>query len=232
MLNVRKARDRGHADYGWLNAYHTFSFAGYQDPDHMRFGSLRVMNEDRIAAGRGFDRHGHRNMEIITYVLEGSLEHKDSMGNGSVLLPGKLQRMTAGSGVEHSECNASPTDELHLYQIWIHPDRKGLEPGYEERSFVTADKHNRLCAVASPDAGNGAMRIHQDVAIYIGELSGGHTMSHVLEPKRRAWLQVVRGACDVHGVPLSAGDGLAVTDESQLDITAAAPAEVMLFDLA
>jgi len=241
MITVRKSHERGHANHGWLDSYHTFSFAGYQDPHHMRFRSLRVMNEDWIAPGQGFGRHPHQDMEIVTYVLDGKLEHQDSMGNGSVLHPGDFQRMTAGTGVEHSEFNPSADETLHLYQIWLYPRERGLEPGYEERSFRPSEKHNQLRLVASHDGRDDSLTIHQDADIYLSDLAAGASVSHQLHPGRHAWVQVMRGTVQIgpaqvgdgngQSTELTAGDAAAVSDETALQLTAASPAEVMLFDL-
>jgi redox-sensitive bicupin YhaK (pirin superfamily) len=193
MITVRKSHERGHANHGWLDTYHTFSFSTYQDPAHMRFRSLRVMNEDRVAPGQGFGRHPHQDMEIVTYVLDGQLEHQDSMGNGSVLEAGEFQRMSAGTGVEHSEFNPSPDKPVHLYQIWLYPSERGLAPSYEERKFDAAEKQDRLRLVASPDGREDSLTIHQDANVYLGNLSVGAKVSHSLEPGRHAWLQILRG---------------------------------------
>lgn len=231
MIRIRKADDRGYADHGWLQARHTFSFAGYRDPEHMRFRSLRVMNEDRIAPGRGFGTHPHNDMEIVTYVLEGALEHRDSMGNGEVLRPGEFQRMSAGTGITHSEFNPSDSEPTHLYQIWLLPDRKGIEPSYEQKRFSAEERHNRLRLVASPGAENGALRIHQDTRIFLASLDTGSSQSHELSADRHAWLQVLRGSIRLNGHDLKTSDGAAVSEESLLEIAATEDAEVLLFDL-
>lgn len=231
MIRIRRAEDRGHANHGWLDTYHTFSFADYQDPAHQRFQSLRVMNEDVVAPGQGFGTHPHRDMEIVTYVLEGALEHKDSMGNGEVLRPGEFQRMTAGSGITHSEFNPSSIDPVHLYQIWLFPEERGLEPSYEQKQFAEAERHNRLRLVASRDAAEGSLLIHQDACIFLSTLDEGHSISHTLESERHAWLQVLRGAVSIDGQSLTTSDGAAISDETVLEITATEPAEIMLFDL-
>jgi redox-sensitive bicupin YhaK (pirin superfamily) len=231
MITVRKSEDRGHANHGWLDTYHTFSFSSYRDPAHVHFRSLRVMNEDRVAPGQGFGRHPHDNMEIVTYVLAGQLEHQDSMGNGSILRAGEFQRMTAGSGVEHSEFNPSATEPVHLYQIWLFPGERGLEPSYEERKFDESEKQDRLRLVASPDGRDDSLTIHQDARIYLGNLSPAKEVSHTLEPGRHAWLQVLRGKVQVGDQELTAGDGAAVSDETNLKLAAVDAAEVMLFDL-
>ena len=231
MITIRKSNERGHANHGWLDSYHTFSFAGYRDPAHMRFRSLRVMNEDWVAPGQGFGRHPHQDMEIVTYVLEGELKHEDSMGNGSVLRPGDFQRMTAGTGVEHSEFNPSPDTPVHLYQIWLFPSERGLEPSYEERTFSPSEKQDRLRLVASPDGRDGSLTIRQDASIYLGNLAAGTEVAHALSSGRHAWLQVLRGKVRVGSQELSAGDAAAVSDEASLHVAAVDAAEVMLFDL-
>jgi quercetin 2,3-dioxygenase len=232
MIRIRKSHDRGHAEHGWLKSFHTFSFAGYRDPAHMGFRALRVMNEDWVAPGQGFGAHPHDNMEIITYVLEGQLEHADSMGNGSVLTPGRFQRMSAGTGVTHSEFNPSDVDPVHLYQIWLFPNERNVTPSYEELALPSADKHNRLRLVASNDGRHGSLTIHQDAAIYLAELDADAHVEHELAPGRHAWLQVLRGAATVNGQLLSTGDAVAVSDEPRLEISAEEVGEVMLFDLA
>lgn len=232
MITIRNAQDRGHANHGWLDSWHTFSFAGYQDRDHIRFRSLRVMNEDRVAPGKGFGTHPHNDMEIVTYVLSGALEHKDSMGNGEVLRPGEFQRMTAGTGITHSEFNPSLTEPVHLYQIWLYPEQPGLTPSYEQKVFPLADRHNRLRLVASRDAADGSLTIHTDARIYLAELQPGNTVSHELAAGRHAWLQVLRGHVTLNGTDLNTSDGAAVSDELELKITATQDAEILLFDLA
>jgi redox-sensitive bicupin YhaK (pirin superfamily) len=232
MLRVRPAAARGHANHGWLRTFHTFSFATYHDPQHVRFRSLRVMNEDFVAPGQGFGTHPHQDMEIVTYVLEGALEHKDSLGNGTVLRPGEFQRMTAGTGITHSEFNPSATEPVHLYQIWLFPERPGLEPSYEQQRFPEQGRQNQLQLVASRNAEQGSLRIHQDVRIYLSAVAAGHTLTQVLPPGRHAWLQVLRGRVALNGVPLETSDGVAVSDEPLLSIQAQSDAELMLFDLA
>jgi hypothetical protein len=232
MIAVRRSHERGHAQHGWLDTYHTFSFAGYHDPRYTGFRALRVINEDRVEPGTGFGTHSHRDMEILTYVLEGSLAHKDSMGNGSVIRPGDVQRMTAGTGVSHSEYNHSQVDPVHLLQIWILPERKGLEPGYEQRSFPGGQRQGRLRLIAARDGRDGAVTIHQDVQVYSGLLSAGDELTHRLGPGRHAWVQVARGAVRVNGHLLKAGDGAAVSDEGELRLTADHASELLLFDLA
>ena len=231
MIAVRHAADRGHADHGWLDARHTFSFAGYRDPDHMGFRQLRVMNEDRVQPGRGFGTHPHNDMEIVTYVLEGALEHRDSMGNGEILRPGEFQRMTAGTGIEHSEFNPSDTDPVHLYQIWLYPRERGLPPGYEQKTFPLSERRNRFRLVASLDGADGSLTIQQDARIFLSTLDSGQSLRHELAPHRGAWLQVLRGAVDLNGTHLSTSDGAAVTAEQSLELVTTTDAEVMLFDL-
>src|SRR5262249_15816589 len=218
MIRIRKATDRGHFDHGWLDTYHTFSFGDYYDPAHTGFRSLRVINDDRVRPGQGFGMHGHRDMEIVTYVLEGALEHRDSLGNGSVLRPGELQHMTAGTGVRHSEFNPSPTEPVHLYQIWLLPERRGLEPSYEQRPFADSQPRGRRRLVASPDGADGSLTIRQDSRLYLSTLQGGETVTHALRPGRHAWLQVLRGRATLNGQSLNAGDGAAVSNEEQLRI--------------
>jgi quercetin 2,3-dioxygenase len=231
MITIRRAVDRGHADHGWLDTHHTFSFSSYRDPQHMGFRSLRVMNEDFVAPGQGFGTHPHENMEIVTYVLEGALEHKDSMGNGEVLRPGEFQRMSAGTGITHSEFNPSPDEPVHLYQIWLFPERKGIDPSYEQKRFAEDERRNRLRLVASRDAAEGSLRIHQDARIFLSSLDEGKSVSHSLADGRHAWLQVLRGQVLLNGQELQTSDGAAVSDESLLTLQANGAAEVMLFDL-
>jgi redox-sensitive bicupin YhaK (pirin superfamily) len=232
MITIRRASDRGHANHGWLDTYHTFSFASNRNPKHVHFHALRVMNEDFVAPGEGFGTHPHENMEIVTYVLEGALEHKDSMGNGEVLRPGEFQRMSAGTGITHSEFNPSPTAPLHLYQIWLFPERDGIAPSYEQKRFDEAERRNRLRLVASPDAADDSLTIHQNARIYLSSLDSGMQVKHELAAGRHAWLQVLRGQVALNGQALGTSDGAAVSDESLLNIEAAGDAEVMLFDLA
>jgi redox-sensitive bicupin YhaK (pirin superfamily) len=231
MIRLRKALARGHADHGWLNTYHTFSFADYYDPSYMGFRSLRVINEDRVQPGQGFGTHGHRDMEIISYVLEGALAHKDSMGNGSVLHPGEFQRMSAGTGVRHSEFNPSATEPVHFYQVWLLPRTKGIAPSYEQKRFAEDEKQGRLRLVASPDGADGSLTIHQDARVYLSTLQPGESVSHELQGGRHAWLQVLRGQVRVNGTLLATSDGLAVSEERGLTLVGEQPAEVMLFDL-
>jgi redox-sensitive bicupin YhaK (pirin superfamily) len=232
MIQVRKATERGHFDHGWLDTYHTFAFADYYDPAHLGFRSLRVINDDRVAPGQGFGMHGHRDMEIVTYVLDGALEHKDSMGNGSIIRAGELQRMTAGTGVRHSEFNPSKTEWVHLYQIWLLPQRKGLEPSYEELAVGEEEQRGRFRLVASPDGAAGGLTIHQDARLYVARLLPGETAAQEIERGRAAWLQVLRGSVNVLGHDLAAGDGVAVTEESAISVQVTVPSEVLLFDLA
>jgi quercetin 2,3-dioxygenase len=235
MIQVRRAKERGHADHGWLNTYHTFSFSDYYDRRFMGFRSLRVINEDWVQPGYGFPPHPHRDMEIITYVLEGSLEHKDSMGTGSVIRPGEVQKMSAGTGVRHSEFNHSKTEPVHLYQIWILPEREGIQPAYEQKAIPAEEKQGKLRLVASPGGGNGngAVKLYQDAALYATQLAQGESVEHELREGRYAWIQVARGAANVNGQELKAGDGAAIADENRLKIAGSAQSsEVLLFDLA
>jgi len=232
MLTVRKAQERGHARHGWLESYHTFSFAGYHDPRFMGFRDLRVINEDRVQPKQGFGTHSHRDMEIVSYVLEGALAHEDSLGTGSVIRPGDVQRMSAGTGVSHSEFNHSPDELVHFLQIWILPERDGLAPSYEQKHFAPEERRGRLRLVAAPDGRDGSIRIHQDVALYATLLGAGDELSHALRPGRHAWVQVARGTCALNGVLLEAGDGVAVSDETSLRLSDAKDAEVLVFDLA
>ncbi|MEX0939529.1 MAG: pirin family protein [Pirellulales bacterium] len=232
MLRIRRAHERGHADHGWLKTFHTFSFADYSEPDHTQFRALRVMNEDRVQPGSGFGTHAHRDMEIVTYMLEGALEHKDSMGNGEVLRPGEFQRMSAGTGIQHSEFNPSNSEPAHLYQIWLLPDQAGHEPSYEQKRFEDEGRHNRLQCVASPDGRDGSLTIHQDACVYLALLDPGMSIEHESAPSRHAWLQVLRGSVNLNGVQLDTSDGAAVSDEPRLQIQAVRPAHIMLFDLA
>ena len=231
MLSLRRSEERGHANHGWLDTYHTFSFADYHDPAEMGFASLRVINDDRVQPGQGFGMHGHRDMEIITYILDGALEHKDSMGNGSVIRPGDVQRMSAGRGVLHSEFNPSRSEPVHLLQIWIEPNVRGIQPGYEEKRFNDADKKGRLRLVASPDGREGSVTIHQDAFVYASLLDGGDAVNHRLAPGRKAYVHVARGVLEVNGVRLAGGDGLKVSDEDAIALANAKKAEVLLFDL-
>ncbi len=232
MITVRPAAERGHFDHGWLDTYHTFSFASYHDPRHMGFRALRVINEDRVKPGEGFGTHAHRDMEILTWVLDGGLEHKDSMGNGSVIRPGDIQRMSAGTGVTHSEFNPSREVPVHLLQIWLLPGQRGLPPSYEEKRFAPETRRGRLCLIAAGDGRQGAVTIHQDADLWTALLEPGESVHHALKPGRYAWLQVAGGAGSLNGSALHAGDGAAVSDEQALEITASARGEVLLFDLA
>jgi redox-sensitive bicupin YhaK (pirin superfamily) len=232
MLTIRKSGERGHFDFGWLDTRHTFSFGEYYDPRHMGFRALRVINEDVVRGGGGFGTHPHRDMEIVTYVLSGALAHKDSMGNGSTIRPDDVQRMSAGTGVTHSEHNASPSDPVHLLQIWLLPAETGTAPSYEQRAFPTVEKRGRLRLVGAPDGRDGAVTIHQDVALYASVLDAGDRVQHGLAPGRHAWVQVVRGRVTVNGQPLAAGDGAALSAEPEVVIAAEDASEVLLFDLA
>jgi quercetin 2,3-dioxygenase len=231
MITIRKAKERGHADHGWLDTYHTFSFADYWDPRHMGWGPLRVINDDRVAPGRGFPMHAHRDMEIITYVLEGALEHRDSLGTGSVIRPGEVQRMSAGTGVRHSEHNPSNTEPVHLLQIWIEPARTGIAPGYEQKTFAELERRGRLRLIAAADGREGAVTIHQNAAVYATTLARGERVEHALGAGRLAWLQVARGSLLLNGERLEAGDGAAIQSERRLEIEGLEPAEALLFDL-
>ena len=238
MLTLRKSSDRGHADHGWLKSHHSFSFADYRDARHMGFGNLRVINEDRIAPGTGFGTHGHRDMEIVSYVLSGELAHKDSMGNGTagaavsgVIKPGDVQRMSAGRGVRHSEFNHAPNDTTHFLQIWIEPSERGIEAGYEQKHFDAASKRGTLRLVASPDGRDGSVTIHADAAIYSGLFDGAQALQRALDPSRKAYVHVVRGSVTVNGQTLQGGDALRIESESELSISHGADAEVLVFDL-
>jgi quercetin 2,3-dioxygenase len=232
MLTVRKAADRGHAQHGWLDSHHTFSFADYYDPQHMGFRSLRVINDDRVQGGKGFGAHPHRDMEIISYVLDGALAHKDSMGTGATIKPGDVQRMSAGTGVVHSEFNASPKDEVHFLQIWLLPDKRGITPSYEQKAFSDADKRGRLRLVASPDAADGSIAIHTDARVYAGLFGKGDKAQLVVPDGRYAWVHVARGNVRINDIELSAGDGLAVEKERELRIDGVSESEILVFDLA
>ena len=232
MIILRRAADRGHANHGWLDSYHTFSFADYHDPREMGFGPLRVINEDRVQGGKGFGSHPHRDMEIISYVLAGALEHKDSIGTGSVIRPGDVQRMSAGTGVLHSEFNPSSDEVAHFLQIWIQPDRRGVEPSYEQKHFPLDQKRGRLRLVASPDGADGSVTIHQDARVYASVLDGPEEVTHRLAHGRRAYLHVARGSVELNGQSLSAGDGAKVDGEAELRLANARQADVLLFDMA
>ena len=233
MIQIRRADERGHADHGWLNTYHTFSFSDYHDPKFMGFRSLRVINEDWVKPGHGFPTHPHRDMEIITYVLEGSLEHKDSMGTGSVIRPGEIQKMSAGTGIRHSEFNHSKSEPVHLLQIWILPEKNGLTPSYEQKTFPTEEKLNQLRIIASPDGNQGSVTIHQDARLYASILQSGTSVHHGLSSRRHAWIQIARGEVIVNGTRMRAGDGAAFEDDAAIEITGKhAQSEFLLFDLA
>ena len=229
-MKIRRANERGHADHGWLNAWHTFSFAGYHDPAHMGFRSLRVINDDTVAPGGGFGTHPHRDMEIVTYILSGSLEHKDSMGNGRVIRTGELQYMAAGTGVQHSEFNPSEKEPVHLLQIWIQPDRAGAKPRYAEKSFVNA-KTGVLHLVASKAGRNDSIAINQDADLFLAKLNSGESVTHSVRPQRNAWLHVAEGKVELNGNVLNAGDAAAVGEEMELKLTAEESSQVLLFDL-
>jgi redox-sensitive bicupin YhaK (pirin superfamily) len=231
MLTIRKAEDRGHARHGWLDTHHTFSFADYYDPRHMGFGVLRVINDDTVAPGAGFPPHGHRDMEIISYVIEGALEHRDSMGNGSVIRPGDVQRMSAGTGVTHSEYNASKTDRVHFLQIWIVPRQRGLASGYEQKLFGDEQKRGTLRLVASPDGADGSVSIQQDARMYATLLHAGESVRHAFAPGRNGWLHVVQGDVELNGERLGAGDGVAIEREREITVGTSDRGEALLFDL-
>jgi quercetin 2,3-dioxygenase len=232
MMDILKSEERGHANHGWLDSHFTFSFADYFDPEQVQFRTLRVMNDDRIAGGGGFPKHPHRDMEIVTYVLEGALEHKDSMGNGSVIKPGDVQYLSAGTGVAHSECNASKTEPVHMYQIWMLPERQGLKPTYDQKTFSDAEKRGKLRLVASPDGRDGSVRIRQDNELYATVLGAGETVKHALKKDRHAYVQVARGSVKLNGTELREGDGAAISEEEAVELTGVKDAEVLLFDLA
>jgi quercetin 2,3-dioxygenase len=231
MKVVRRSADRGHADHGWLKSRHSFSFADYFDEDHVEFGPLRVLNEDRVTGGQGFGTHGHRNMEIISYVLEGELSHQDSLGTRSTIRPGDVQRMSAGTGVRHSEFNGSQTNKVHFLQIWIQPNVGDIPPSYEEKRFEDADKRGRLRLIASSDGENGSVLIHQDVRVYSGLFDSGESARLEIEPHRRAYVHVARGAVHVNGIELNAGDALKLTEENVVEIGQGSKSEVLVFDL-
>jgi redox-sensitive bicupin YhaK (pirin superfamily) len=232
MVAIRRSNERGHAEHGWLDSFHSFSFADYHDPQHMGYGSLRVINEDRVQPGKGFGTHGHRDMEIISYVLEGGLAHRDSMGNGSVIRPGDVQRMSAGTGVHHSEFNASDREGVHFLQIWIEPSVRGVKPSYEEKRFDADAKRGRLRLIASPDGRDGSVTIHQDALLYATLLDGDAPLEFSQKPGRRTYVHVIRGELDVGGQRLSAGDAMKVEGEARLRLENASKAEVLVFDLA
>jgi redox-sensitive bicupin YhaK (pirin superfamily) len=232
MIHIHKSKDRGHADHGWLDSRFSFSFADYFDPEHVQFRTLRVMNDDHIAGGGGFPTHPHRDMEIVTYVLQGELAHKDSMGNGSVIRPGDVQYMSAGTGVAHSEFNASEKDPVHLYQIWMFPDKRNYQPTYDQKHFSAADKRGKLRLVVSPDGREGSVKIRQDNELYATVLGPGETVKHDIKPERHAYVQVARGSVKLNGKDLETGDGAAISKEKSLQLTGLKDAEVLLFDLA
>ncbi len=231
MIRIRKGSERGHADHGWLQSWHTFSFADYHDPAEMGWHGLRVINEDIVQPGKGFGTHGHRDMEIVTWILDGALEHKDSMGNGAVIRPGEAQRMSAGKGVLHSEFNPSPDAATHLLQIWIEPNVRGVRPSYEQTFFPPEERHGRLRLVASSDGREGSVTIHQEAALYAALLAPGETVRHALAPGRHAYLHVARGAVRLNSQSLQGGDGAKIADEENLEIVATHDAEILLFDL-
>lgn len=231
MLEVRKSQERGHANHGWLESYHSFSFAGYHDPKYMGFRALRVINEDRVEPGRGFDAHSHRDMEILSFVIEGTLEHKDNMGNGSVIRPGELQLMRAGTGVTHSEYNHSDTESVHFLQIWIIPDAEGLEPAYDQKAFPKEERSGKLRLIASPDGTAGSVQVQQDVSLYSVILAGGDALTQKLSEGRYAWIQVIGGELSVNGHAVSNGDGVAISKEEKVSLVASGHAEILLFEL-
>jgi redox-sensitive bicupin YhaK (pirin superfamily) len=235
VITVRRSEERGHFDHGWLDTRHTFSFGDYRDPEHMGFRALRVINEDRVKPGQGFGRHGHRDMEILSYVLAGTLAHRDSTGGEGSLAPGEVQRMSAGSGVTHSEFNGSRDQEVHFLQIWLLPDRTGHAPSYEQRTYPDAERRGRLRLVASPDGADASTTVHQDARVYASLLGAGEQVEHALAPGRHAWVQMARGEAEVNGVRLAAGDGAAISGERVLSIVgkgSPGPAELLVFDLA
>ena len=233
MIIVRPAQERGHANFGWLDSKHTFSFGSYYDPSQMGFSSLRVINEDKVSPGQGFGTHSHQNMEIISYVLQGALEHKDSIGNGSVIRPGDVQRMSAGTGIAHSEFNASTRDPVHFLQIWIQPERAGIQPSYEQKNFSLEEKQGKLKLVASPDGREDSVTIHQDANLHVAVLNKGDLVNHSVEKNRSLWLQIARGSAEINGQVLQAGDGAAITQEKNIELAATNDdTEILLFDLA
>jgi len=231
-LQIRKSNDRGHVKIGWLDSHHTFSFGNYYDPNHMGFRALRVINDDRVTPGAGFGTHGHRDMEIITYVLEGALEHKDSLGTGAVIYPGDAQRMSAGTGIMHSEFNHSQTEPVHFLQIWIVPDTQGLPPSYEQRSIPLEEKRGKLRLIAAKDGREGAVTVHQDIELYVSVLEAGDRVSYDLKPNRHAWLHVARGTATLNGHSLAEGDAASLSGEERLEISSDVGGEILLFDLA
>ncbi|MBL8847486.1 MAG: pirin family protein [Hyphomicrobium zavarzinii] len=231
MITIRKSTERGASNFGWLDSKHTFSFGHYYDPGHMGFGTLRVINEDVVTGGAGFGTHPHDNMEIISYVLDGALAHKDSLGTGSVIRPGDVQRMTAGTGIAHSEFNASPTEPVHFLQIWVLPEKRNLAPGYEQKSFPPGERRGRLQLVGARDGRDGAVTIHQDLDLHVANLAKGDAVTHALAPHRKVWVQVTRGEVTVNGTLVGQGDGAALTDETEVKIAANDNAEILLFDI-
>jgi redox-sensitive bicupin YhaK (pirin superfamily) len=231
MIQIRKSEDRGHANHGWLDSFHSFSFADYHDPAHVQFSVLRVINEDRVVPSAGFPTHGHRDMEIVSYVLEGALEHKDSMGTGSVIRPGDVQRMSAGTGVRHSEYNASKSELVHFLQIWILPEVNSIQPGYEQKHFEPEELDGQLRIIASPDGRDGSVTVHQDVLLYAAKLDAAQNALHTIAPGRRVYVHVARGSLQLNGLPLAAGDGARIENESLLRFEQGRGAEVLLFDL-
>lgn len=232
MIHIRKSQERGHANHGWLDTYHTFSFASYYDPEQMGFSSLRVINDDRVAPGAGFPTHPHRDMEIITYILEGALEHKDSMGNGSVIRRGDVQRMSAGSGITHSEFNPSNGDPVHLLQIWLLPEKNGITPGYEQKFFSDAEKQGKLRLVASRDGRDGSVMLRQDASLHASLLQAGESVTHAFAAGRKGYLHLASGEIELNGMTLHEGDGARIADESEIRLSARQAAEILLFDLA
>ncbi len=231
-LTIRRSEDRGHANHGWLDSYHTFSFANYYDPAHMGFRALRVINQDRVKGGMGFGTHPHRDMEIISYIVEGALEHKDSMGNGAVMQAGEVQRISGGTGIAHSEYNHSRTDLVHFLQIWLLPEKKNLEPSYAQKSFSTEEKLNQLCLILSPDGRDGSITVHQDANIYATILESEHQLTYEVPENRYAWIQVAQGSAILNGQLLNAGDGVAISEAGQLILVGKNRAEILIFDLA
>jgi quercetin 2,3-dioxygenase len=231
MIVLRRGDERGYADHGWLKSFHSFAFADYYDEDHVEFGPLRVINEDRVAAGAGFGTHSHRDMEIVSYVLAGQLAHKDSTGTSSTIRPGDVQRMSAGRGIQHSEFNPSPSDPVHFLQIWIQPNARGIEPGYEEKRFEAADKRGRLRLIASPDRADGSVLLHQDARIFAGLFNGAEQASLSMDPRRRVYVHVARGSIHANSVELAAGDAMKLTDAPELVLDRGLDAEVLVFDL-
>lgn len=232
MFTIRKSEERGHLNHGWLDTYHTFSFGDYYDPKWESFGSLRVINEDVVAPGQGFGTHGHRDMEILTYVLSGALEHKDSLGHGEVLRPGEFQRMSAGTGIRHSEFNPSADEPVHLYQIWLYPRAKGLPPGYEQKPIDLETRRNQFVIVASPEGAEGSLKIQQDAQVSLARLDQGSTITATIDPQHKVWLQVLEGEILLDDHQLTAGDGVGITNESKLNVRATANAQLLLFDMA